>query len=151
MAILDASLEFSDGQSQVASSAAVTQSTNVRNLWDSRSAAPNKDAWGTAEGVDLSGLTWNVNVKVVINATTVITAKLMAHTGASSIKSGTEIAQIVLPAAAPAGTRRSMMLPVGTKLGTTLDYIGVTYTVSGAQCTTGSINSWLGLDSESPG
>ncbi len=151
MAILDASLEFSDAQAQAASSAAVTQSTDVRNLWDTRSAAPNKDAWGTAEGVDLSGLTWNLNVGVAINATTVITAKLMAHTAATSIKSGTELAQIVLPAAAPIGTRRSLQLPVGTKLGATLDYVGVTYTVSAAKCTAGAINSWLGLDSESPG
>ena len=151
MAILDNKLEFSDAQAQAASSAAVTQSTDVRNLWDARSAAPNKDAWGTAEGVDLSGLTWNVNVGVAINATTVITAKLMAHTAATSIKSGTELAQIVLPAAAPIGTRRAVKLPVGTKLGATLDYVGVTYTVSAAKCTAGAINSWLGLDSESPG
>jgi len=148
MAILDASLEFSDAQAQAASSAAVTQSTNVRNLWDASTSAPNKDAWGTALGVDLSGLTWNINVSTTINASTIITCKLMSHTAASSIKSGTELAQIVLAAAAAAGTRKAVTLPEGTVLGATHDYVGVTYTVSGAKCTAGAINSWMGLDSE---
>ena len=146
--MLDAPLEFSDKQAQAARSAVVTQSTDVRKVWDNKSVAPNKDAWGTAIGVDLSGLVWNLNVSTAVIAVTVITAKLMAHTAATSIKSGTEVAEFVLPAAAAAGVRRAVKLPEGTILGATLDFIGVTSTVSAAKCTAGNINSWLGLDSE---
>lgn len=140
----DYSLRFSNGQAMAASSAAVTQSTNVHSLGVSL-----YDAWGTAKKPELGGLVWNLNVETVINAVTVITAKLMSHTAAASIKSGTELASIVLPAAAAVGTRRSVKLPVGMEIGSaTTPHIGVTYTVSGAKCTTGAINSWLDLSEE---
>lgn len=142
--MLDHSLEFSDKQAQAASSAAVTQSTNVHAL-----GASLEDAWGNAKKPELGGLVWNVNVSTTINAVTVITAKLMSYTAAASIASGTELASIVLPAAAAAGTRRSVKLPAGTEIGSaTTPHIGVTYTVSAAKCTVGNINSWLGLDNE---
>ncbi len=144
--ILDASLEFSDAQTQVASSAAVTQSTNVVDLWDGNAANPNKDTWGAAKLPELGGAMWNCNINTVINATTVITAKLMTHTGATSIKSGTQVAEIVFAAAAAAGTRKALKIPTGLEIATR--YLGVTYTVSGASCTTGAIDSFLSLDNE---
>lgn len=139
--ILDDKLEFSDAQTLVASSAAVTQSTN---LVDMRTGS--KNAWGTAIDNEIGGMVWNCNINTVVNATTVITAKLMSHSAETSIKSGTEMAEIVFPAAAPAGTRRSIKFPVGTT--PPERYLGVTYTVSGAACTTGAVDSFLSLDTE---
>jgi hypothetical protein len=142
MAVLDAALEFSDAQTQVASSAAVTQSTNVIDTRKNLTV----NTWRTAINAELGGLVWNCNINTVINAVTIITAKLMSHSAATSIKSGTEIAEIVFPAAAAAGTKRSLKIPPG-HIGVNR-YVGVTYTVSGAACTTGAIDSWLSLDSE---
>lgn len=140
--ILDAALEFSDAQTQAASSAAVTQSTNVV---DTRSDKI-YNAWKAALSLNQFGeMVWNVNVNTTINATTVITAKLMTHSAATSIKSGTQLAEIVLPAAAAAGTRRAVKLTPNI---TTLRYLGVTYTVSGAKCTAGAIDSFLSKDTE---
>lgn len=146
MSVIDANQEFSDAQAQAASSAAVTQSTNVIDMWHGKAANPNTDAWGTAKLPEIGGQVWNANVNVVVNASTIITAKLMTHSAAASIKSGTEIAQIVFPAAAPAGTRRSLKMLPGQEVATR--YLGVTYTVSGAKCTTGAIDSYLNLDNE---
>lgn len=142
MGILDSTLEFSDAQAMAASSAAVTQSTNVHSL-----GASLKDAWGSAKIPELGGMYLNLAVSTVVNASTIITAKLMSHTAATSIKSGTQIASIVLPAAAAAGTKRSVRLPFGQAIGSaTTPHIGVTYTVSGAKCTTGAVNCWLGAE-----
>jgi len=141
MAVLDAALEFSDAQTQVASSAAVTQSTNVV---DTRKNVT-KDAWGTAINAEIGGSVWNCNINTTVNAVTIITAKLMHHSAATSIKSGTELAQIVFAAAAAAGTRKSVKLPPGTEVAR---YLGVTFTVSGAKCTAGAIDSYLNLDVE---
>ena len=142
MSVLDRALEFSAAQTQVASSAAVTQSTDVV---DTRNNVL-KNTWGTAIDSELGGLTWNCNINTVINATTVITAQLWSHSAATSVKSGTELARIAFPAAAPAGTRRSLRFPAGSF--SPERYVGVTYTVSGAKCTTGAIDSWLALDAE---
>lgn len=146
MAILDASLEFSDAQAQAASSAAVTQSTNVVDIWDGNSANPNTDAWGSGKLPEIGGSVWNCNINTTINATTVITAKLMTHSAATSIASGTQVAEIVFAAAAAAGTRKSFEFQPGAEIATR--YLGVTYTVSGAKCTAGAIDSYLSLDSE---
>jgi len=146
MAILDANLEFSDAQTQVGSSAAVAQSTNVYDMWEGKSANPNKDAFGNAKLPELGNAVWNANINIVINAVTIITAKLMTHSAATSIKSGTEVASIVFPAAAPAGTKRAFKIPPGTEIATR--YLGVTYTISGANCTTGAIDSFINLDNE---
>lgn len=148
MAILDANLEFSDAQAQAASSAAVTQSTNVYDIWEGSATNPNTDAFGNAKLPELGGLVWNCNINTTINATTVITAKLMTHTAATSIKSGTEVASIVFAAAAAAGTKRAVKIPAGTEIATSDRYIGVTYTVSAAKCTAGAIDSFLNLDNE---
>lgn len=145
--MLEYASTFSDEQAMAASSAAVTQSSNVLGLGTGLA-----DAWGTVKKPELGGLVWNLHVETVVNAVTVITAKLMTHTAAASIASGTEIASIVLPAAAAAGTRRSVKFPPGTEIGSaTTPHIGVTYTVSAAKCTTGKISSWLSLENEAPG
>lgn len=146
MAVLDASQEFSDAQAQAASSAAVTQSTNVIDMWQGKAANPHTDAWGTAKLPEIGGQVWNCNINVTINAVTIITAKLMTHSAATSIKSGTEIAQIVFAAAAAAGTKRAVKFPPGTEVATR--YLGVTYTVSGAKATAGAIDSFLNMDTE---
>jgi hypothetical protein len=145
MSVLDASLEFSDAQAQAASSAAVTQSTNVVDLWGA-TANPQEDGWNATKLPELGWSAWNANINVTVNATTVITAKLMTHSAATSIKSGTEVAQIVFAAAAAAGTKKSFIIPPGTEIATR--YLGVTYTVSGAKCTAGAIDSYLSLDNE---
>jgi len=139
--ILDAALEFSDAQSLIASSAAVTQSTNVVDM-----RTGSKNAWGTAIDNEIGGLVWNCNVNTTINAVTVITAKLMSHSAATSIKSGTELAEFVFAAAAPAGTRKSIKFTPGFT--PPERYLGVTYTVSGAACTAGAMDSFLSLDME---
>ena len=146
MSVLDAGQEFSDAQAQAASSAAVTQSTNIIDMWQGASANPHTDAWGTAKLPEIGASDWIANVNTVVNASTIITAKLMTHSAATSIKSGTEIAQIVFGAAAAAGTRRSIKFPEGQTVATR--YLGVTYTISGAKCTTGAIDSYLGDHNE---
>lgn len=142
MSVLDAALEFSDAQTQVASSAAVTQSTNVVDTRNNKT----KDTWGTSIDAELGGMVWNCNINTVINAVTIITAKFMSHSAATSIKSGTELAEFVFTAAAAAGTRKYIKFPAGSVAPER--YVGVTYTVSGAKCTTGAIDSWLALDAE---
>jgi hypothetical protein len=148
MAILDANLEFSDAQSLIASSAAVVESTNVYDIWEGNATNPNKDAFGNAKAPELGGLVWNCNINTTINAVTIITAKLMTHTAASSIASGTEVASIIFVAAAKAGVKRSFKIPPGTEIAIADRYIGATYTVSGAKCTAGAIDSFLNLDNE---
>lgn len=149
--ILDAGLEFSDAQTQAASSAAVTQSTNVIDMWDGNATNPNKDVFGGAKLPEIGGMVWNCKINTTINATTVITAKLMSHTAATSIASGTQVAEFIFLAAAVAGAKTSnkafKFLP-GTEIATSDRYLGVTYTVSGAKCTAGAIDSFLSLDNE---
>ncbi len=146
MSVQDAAQLFSDAQAMAASSAAVTQSTNVMDTTEAKTI---KNAWGTALDNQIGGSVWNLTVTGVVNAVTIITAKLMTHSAATSIKSGTEIAQIVLAAAAAAGTKVAVQLPIGQEVAER--YLGVTYTVSGAKCTTGNIESWLSADNEKPG
>ena len=143
MSILDAAQEFSDAQSMAASSAAVTQSTNVIDTTEGKTI---EDEWNAAIDNQIGNSVWNLMVGTAINATTVITAKLMTHSAETSIASGTEIAQIVLPAAAAAGTKRSVEIMPGQDVAER--YLGVTYTVSGAKCTAGAVDSWLGADRE---
>lgn len=146
MSVQDAAQLFSDAQAQAASSGAVTQSTNVIDTTEAKTI---ENAWGTAIDNQIGNSVWNLTVTTAINATTVITAKLMTHSAATSIASGTELAQIVLPAAAAAGTKRSVRFNPGQDVAER--YLGVTYTVSGAKCTAGAIESWLGADAEVPG
>ena len=146
MSVIDAAQQFSDAQAMAASSAAVTQSTNVIDTTEAKTI---KGAWGTSIDNQIGGSVWNILVTTAINATTVITAKLMTHSAATSIASGTEIAEIVLPAAAAKGVKRAVQLPIGQQVAER--YLGVTYTVSGAKCTAGAIESWLGADNEVPG
>lgn len=145
MAVLDRELHFSDAQDMTASSAAVTQSDNVRSLKTGL-----KDCWGGAKKPELGGMYFNVAVGAEIESASgacVVTAKLMSHTGAASIKSGTQLAEIALPVDAVAGTRRSVMLPYGTEVGSaTTPHIGATFTVSGEACTDGDIDCWLGSE-----
>ncbi len=143
MSVLDRELQFSDAQTQVASSAAVTQSTDVIDTTEAKSIV---DEWGAAKDNQMGDLVWNILVGTVVNATTVITCKLMTHSAATSIASGTEIASIALVAAAPAGTHHSIHFDVGQAVAER--YLGVTYTVGAAKCTTGAIDSWLGLEAE---
>ena len=149
--ILDANLEFSDAQTMVASSGAVTQSTNVVDMWDGNASNPNTDVFGGAKLPEIGGLTWNCKINTTINATSVITAKLMSHTAATSIKSGTQVAEFIFLAAAAAGAKTSnkaIKFPPGTEIATSDRYLGVTYTVSAAKVTAGAIDSFLSLDNE---
>lgn len=147
--MLDYSLDFSAAQSMIASSAAVTQSTNVHSLEPDANNPP-KDAWGTELKPQLGGLVWNLSVSTLFaGASSVVTAQLMCHTAAASIKSGTQLAQIVIPAASVVGTRFAVKLPSGFQVSTvTTPHIGVTYTVSGAKVTSGAVNSFLSLENE---
>lgn len=144
MAILDVELEFSDAQTLVASSAAVTQSTDVIDLTGGNAG---KDGWGStlAERLFNEKAMWHAQVNTtMVGASAVVLLKLMVHSAATSIKSGTEIAQMRFPAVSTAGFKNSVSLPA-YKLATTDRYLGVTYTVSGGNVTAGAVDSWIGL------
>jgi len=139
--ILDAALEFSDAQAITGSIAAITQSTNVVDMRTS-----SKNAWGLYIDNEIGGIVWNCDVNTTVNASTVITAKLMSHSAATSIKSGTELSQFVFAAAAAAGTRKNIKFPPGFT--PPERYLGVTYTVAGAKATAGKFDSFVSLDNE---
>lgn len=127
MAILDSLLEFSDAQSLASQSdAAVVQSTNVVDL-----GAAGTDGWGTSLAPTLGG---NLKMFVAVSGTlsassATVIVKLMTHSAATSIKSGTELASILIPAKQAAGWRTSVGVPMRK---TWARYLGYTYTITGA-------------------
>lgn len=144
MAILDGKLEFSDAQSMILSSAASVISTNVTNL-----GASEVNCWGDSLGPDIGRggeLWWSVFVETAfVGDGGTITAYLYTHTAATSIHTGTLLAQLAITVAeGVAGWKEAIKVPPAAML----QYIGVYYTCSGAAVTAGTVNSWIGLDYE---
>ena len=144
MAIIDSKLEFSDAQVISASSASTVNGTNVVNWYNTQ-----KDGWGTATTIGLgegnNGLTVNFQVATALNASAYVVAKVYHHT-ASAVTSGSVLGSVTFAAADAAGTRKSYRLPAGT----INKWIGVQYSTVGSNMTTGAMDAWLGLDTETP-
>jgi len=153
MTIIDAKLEFDDGATLSCSSGETNVSQNVIRL-DALSATM-KDAWGTEISPDIgegnNGLVVNVQVATAFNASNSFTAKIYHHT-TSTFSAGTNMGELVFGSsgatspANTAGTRKNFRLPSGSMD----NYIGIQYScVTGANGT-GTVDAWLGLDTETP-
>ena len=145
MAIMDASLEFSDAQA-VSGSAATVVSTNVLDLCGGKM----KDAWGTADTPDLGEggdieLTVAVHTAMVGGAVTVI-ASLVTKAGDASISSaGTNVVTLAtFPATSASGIKRTVKVPSGS----ILRYLGILYVSSGS-LTSSKFDAFLSLDHSS--
>jgi hypothetical protein len=145
MAILDSKLEFSDAQVISASSASAVTSTNAVNLWSAL-----KDAWGTSitgkPGEGNNGLVVNFQIATALNASSYIVAKVYHHTASAAVASGAVLGSVTFAAADAAGTRKNFRLPSGT----INKWLECAYSVVGSNMTTGAIDAWLGLDTETP-
>ena len=143
MSIMDAKLEFSDAQVISASSASAVSGTNEFSL------RALKDAWGTAITHDIgegnNGLVVNFQVATALNASAYVVAKVYSHT-ASGVTSGTKLGEVTFAAADAAGTRKNFRIPSGT----VQKWVGVQYSTVGSNMTTGAMDAWLGLDTETP-
>ena len=143
MAIMDAILEFSDAQVISCGSASASISTNEFDM------STMKDAWGTAITNDIgegnNGLVANVQIATVLQADVSIVAKLYSHTASSAI-SGSVLGEATFAAAAAAGTRKTIRVPAGT----VNRWVCMEYSVVGSSSTTGAVDAWLGLDTETP-
>lgn len=145
MAILDSKLEFSDAQVISASSASAVTSTNAVNLWSAL-----KDAWGTSitgkPGEGNNGLVVNFQIATALNTSAYIVAKVYHHTASAAVASGAVLGSVTFSAADAAGTRKNFRLPSGT----INKWLECAYSVVGSNMTTGAIDAWLGLDTETP-
>jgi len=146
MAILDSKLEFSDAQVISASSASAVTSTNAVNLHSTL-----KDAWGGTSltgdaGEGNNGLVVNFQIATALNASAYIVAKVYHHTASAAVASGAVLGSVTFSAADAAGTRKNFRLPSGT----INKWLECAYSVVGSNMTTGAIDAWLGLDTETP-
>ena len=143
MSIMDAKLEFSDAQLISASSASTVSGTNEFVM------STVYDAWGTSITNDIgegnNGLVVNFSVATALNASAYVVAKVYHHT-ASGVTSGAVLGTTTFAAADVAGTRKSVRIPAGT----VNKWMGVQYSTVGSNMTTGAMNAWLSLDSETP-
>jgi hypothetical protein len=152
MAIIDSKLEFSDAQVISASSASTVSGTNVFALMAPTTVAGapgyRQDAWGTAITPDIgeaNELRFNFQVATALNASAYIVAKAYTHTG-SGVTSGSLLGSVTFAAADAAGTRKTLKVPTGT----VKRWVGVQYSTVGSNMTTGAMDAWLGLDTETP-
>lgn len=145
MAIIDSKLEFSDAQVISASSASTVTSTNAVYLGTGF-----KNAWGTTitsdPGEGNNGLVVNFQIATALNASAYIVAKVYHHTASAAVASGASLGEVTFSAADVAGTRKTFRLPSGT----INKYLECAYSVVGSNMTTGAIDAWLGLDTETP-
>lgn len=147
MTVLDAGLELSDAQALASqASGASVKSTNVIDMGTGQ-----LDGWDNSKAPELGGSNWNVTANVALvgaNATVVCT--LVTNASAVITSGSTTIASVTFAAAAVAGTRKKVKLPIGTE---TLRYVGALYTVAstGGALTSGTFDNYLNLDSEVPG
>ena len=85
----------------------------------------------------------------MVGASATVRADLVTKDADASISSaGTVLASITIPAVSASGTRLGIELKPGQ---TCKRYLGVVYTASGAALTSGTVDSWLGLDTEARG
>ena len=143
MSVIDSTLSFSDAQAL----GAVSSGSSVVSTSKPSAGSGNKNTWGSSISPQIGGLTWNCNVNTaLVGAGAIITAKLVTKASASSMSSGsTELARLTFPALSARGTRKSVQLTPGTQC---LAYLAVVYTASGAELTSATFDSWLGLDNE---
>lgn len=151
MSILDAKLEFSDAQVISASSASTVASTNAVDL-----GAMYND-WlsilGTTSGLITpdagegnNGLVVNFQIATALNASAYIVAKVYHHTTSAAVASGAVLGSVTFAAAAAAGTKKSFRLPAGT----INRWLQCQYSTVGSNMTTGAVDAWLGLDTQTP-
>ena len=145
MALLDAQLEFSDAQALAsAASGSQTQSTDVLELTGGKAA---KDGWGTtiAERLESGALQLTAQVgTVLVGASAAVICQVFVHSAATSIKSGTVLAELTIPAVSAAGWKNSISMP-SHRLATTDRYLGLEWKVSGATLTSGALEGFLTL------
>jgi len=150
MSILDSKLEFSDAQVISASSASTVTGTNVVYLgtfykdW-LKELGTTSGATTPDPGEGNNGLVVNFQVATALNASAYVVAKVYHHT-VSAVTSGAVLGSVTFSAADAAGTRKSFRLPAGT----INKYIGVQYSTVGSNMTTGAMDAWMGLDTETP-
>ena len=145
MTILDAKLMFSTGQAITTLADAASEiSDYVADLGTGM-----KDAWGNAITPDIGEggeLEVNSVVSVVmVNASATIEVQLVTKAADATLTSGgTQLGVKVFPAESVAGTRLSFHVPSGA----VLRYLGVIYKAVGAELTSGTFITWLGMDHE---
>ena len=155
MAIIDAKLEIDDGVTLTAISGATQAGTNEIRL--DAATALMSDAWGTAispdPGEGHNALVLNFQVGTAFNASNSFTAKVYHHT-TSTVTGGSLLGSVTFgsgntagtASAGVAGARKGFRLPAGN-----IDrYLGVLYSAVTGLSGAGTINCWLGLDTETP-
>ena len=155
MAIIDAKLEIDDGVTLTAISGATQAGTNEIRL--DAATALMSDAWGTAispdPGEGNNGLVLNFQVGTAFSASNSIIAKVYHHT-TSTVTGGTLLGSVTFNSGNTAGTasagvsgaKKGFRLPAGN-----IDrYLGVLYSAISGASGAGTINCWLGLDTETP-
>ena len=145
MALLDVELEFSDGQSLASkNSGTQTQSDDVLDLTGGNAG---KDGWGTtiAERLESGALQLTAQVgTVLVGASAAVVCQVFVHSAATSIASGTVLAELTIPALSAAGWKNTISMP-SHRLATTDRYLGIVCKVSGGNVTTGVVEAFLTL------
>lgn len=121
-----------------------TQAGNVLDMWGASSTIY-EDGWGSSIGIDI-GEDGNVYVNcrvavTLVGASSIQLVQIYEHTSASSIKSGTKLAEFAIPAATVAGNVFGISVP---KKRLAARYLGVVYQSSGATLTSGTFHTWIG-------
>ena len=155
MAIIDAKLEIDDGVTLTAISGATQAGTNEIRL--DAATALMSDAWGTAispdPGEGNNGLVLNFQIGTVFTSAHILTAKVYSHT-TSTVTGGTLLGSVTFASGGTTatgecsvtGTRKSFRLPAGN-----IDrYLGVNFSMVSGASGGGSVDAWLGLDTETP-
>jgi hypothetical protein len=153
MAIMDAKLEIDDGATLTAISGATQAGTNVIAL--DEATATMKDAWGTAispdPGEGNNGLVLNFQVGTAFSTSGSLVAKIYHHT-ASAVASGSILGEVTFGSGSAAndlgtaGAKKSYRLPAGT----INRYVGVVYSMITGASGAGTMDCWLGLDTQTP-
>ena len=153
MAILDAKLEIDDGVTLTAISGATQAGTNEIRL--DAATATMKDAWGTAispdPGEGNNGLVLNFQVGTAFTSSGSFKAKVYHHT-TSTVTGGSLLGTVTFGSgtgagsAGLAGASKNFRLPSGT----INRYVGVLYSMVTGASGAGTVDAWLGLDSQTP-
>ena len=121
-----------------------TQAGNVCDMWGT-TASIYKDGFGSAIGPDIGedgNVYLNVRVAVaLVGASAANIVQVYNHTAAASIKSGTKLATLIIPALAAAGNVYSIGFPSNR---ISLRYLGAVYESSGATLTSATLHTWVG-------
>ena len=155
MAIMDAKFEICDNLDITALSGATQVGTNEIRL--DAATALMSDAWGTAispdPGEGNNGLVMNFQIADIFTSAHILTAKVYSHT-TSTVTGGTLLGSVTFASGGTTatgecsvtGTRKSFRLPAGN-----IDrYLGVNFSMVSGASGGGSVDAWLGLDTETP-